>query len=72
MVVKKGLPVEMQELLKQLVMNGHIRMAGTVLYTYCRRMYHVDDEVAIWWMVAYFRREFPQQVQWHRHRLGQK
>ncbi|MFC6334262.1 hypothetical protein ACFP56_16660 [Paenibacillus septentrionalis] len=70
MVVKKGLPVEMQELLKQLVMNGHIRIAGTVLYVYCRRMYQVDDETAARWMVTYFHREFPQQLQRHRDRTG--
>lgn len=70
MVVKKGLPPEMQELLKQLVMNGHIRMAGTVLYVYCLRIYHVDDEVAVRWMVAYFHREFPQQLQRHRDRIA--
>ncbi|WP_252361597.1 hypothetical protein [Paenibacillus terrae] len=66
MVVRKGLPDDMQELLKQLVMNGGIRMAGTVLYTYCRRMYQVDDYTAARWMMAYFQREFPQHLQRHR------
>ncbi len=70
MVVKKGLPAEMQELLKQLVMNGGIRMAGTVLYTYCRRMYQVDDDTAARWMVAYFEREFPRQLKRHRDRIA--
>lgn len=65
MVVKKGLPVDMQELLKQLVMNGGIRMAGTVLHVYCRRTYQVDEETAARWMIAYFRREFPQQLERH-------
>lgn len=70
MVVKKGLPIEMQELLKQLVMNGHFRIAGVVLYAYCRRMYQADDETAARWMVAYFQREFPEQLQRHRMRIG--
>ena len=70
MVVRKGLPAEMQELLKQLVINGGIRMAGTVLYAYCRRMYQVDEVTAARWMVAYFKREFPQQVQRHQARIA--
>ncbi|MGN7384089.1 hypothetical protein [Paenibacillus sp. SAFN-117] len=70
MVVKKGLPIELQELLKQLVMNGHIRIAGTVLHVYCRRMYQVDDETAARWMVTYFHREFPQQLKRHRDRIA--
>lgn len=70
MVVKKGLPIEMQDLLKQLVMNGHIQIAGTVLYVYCRRIYQVNDEIAARWMVAYFQREFPQQLQRHHDRIA--
>lgn len=46
MVVKRGLPEELTTLLKQLVMNGQVRIAGHVLYSYCRRFYGVDDETA--------------------------
>lgn len=70
MAVKKGLPVEMEELLKQLVMNGDIRMAGIVLFAYCRRMYQVDEGTAARWMVAYFEREFPRQLQRYRNRIA--
>jgi len=69
MVVKKGLSSEMEELLRQLVMNGGIRMAGTVLYVYCRRKYQVDEDTAARWMTAYFRREFPQQLQRYQDRI---
>ncbi|MMZ61780.1 hypothetical protein D1872_239460 [compost metagenome] len=69
MVIKQGLPVEMEELLKQLVMNGGIRVAGTVLFVYCRRMYQADEDTAARWMIAYFRREFPQQLQQHQDRI---
>ncbi|CAH1215664.1 hypothetical protein PAECIP111893_03999 [Paenibacillus plantiphilus] len=69
MVVKKGLSSEMEELLKQLVMNGGLRMAGTVLYVYCRRTYQVDEDTAARWMTAYFRREFPQKLQRHQDRI---
>lgn len=62
MVVKRGLPEAMSTLLKQLVMNGHFRIAGIVLQTYCRRIYGVDEITAARWIVAYFHREFPQQM----------
>lgn len=70
MVVKKGLPEDVSTALKQLVMNGHFSMAGRVLLTYCRRTYGVDEETAARWTVAYFQREFPQQLQRHRKRLA--
>ncbi len=70
MAVKKSLPVAMEELLRQLVVNGDIRMAGTVLYAYCRRKYQANDETAARWMVAYFRREFPQEMERHASKLS--
>ncbi|QNK57445.1 hypothetical protein [Paenibacillus sp. PAMC21692] len=65
MVKRTGLPHDLNELLKQLVMNGSIRIAGTVLYVYCRRMYHADDKTAARWMLAYFARKYPHQ--WQRY-----
>lgn len=70
MVVKRGLPEELATTLRQLVMNGNIRIAGTLLYSYCRRVYQVDDETAARWMQAYFYREFPQQLQRHLKRTA--
>lgn len=70
MVVKRGLPEELTTLLKQLVMNGQVRIAGHVLYSYCRRFYGVDDETAARWIVIYFRREFPQQIERHQKRIA--
>ena len=70
MVAKRGLPEEMSTLLKQLVMNGQVRMAGHVLYAYCRRIYGVDDETAARWIVIYFRREFPTQLDRHERRIS--
>lgn len=46
MVEKRGLPKDITMLMRQLVMNGHIRMAGTVLYTYFIRCWKLDDEHA--------------------------
>lgn len=59
MTTKKGLPQEMTTLLRQLVVNGHVRMAGIVLHSYCRRVFGVDEETAARWIVVYFRREYP-------------
>lgn len=66
MVEKRGLPEDLTTLLKQLVMNDQVRMAGHVLYTYCRRFYGVDDETAARWIVVYFQREFPTHFERHR------
>lgn len=49
MVVRKGLPEELWTLLKQLVANGSIRIAGTLLYAWFKRFWELDDETA-----AYF------------------
>jgi len=68
MVKRTGLPDDLKELLKQLVMNGSIRIAGMVLYAYCRRMYHADEETASRWMLIYFTREYPHQ--WQRYQGG--
>ncbi|TBL69788.1 hypothetical protein EYB31_35015 [Paenibacillus thalictri] len=70
MVEKCGLPEELTTVLKQLVMNGGIRMAGILLYSYCRRIYQVDDSTAARWMTAYFHREFPQQLQRHQMQVA--
>lgn len=68
MVVKRGLPEALTQVLRQLVMNGQFRIAGIVLHTYCLRTYSVDEETAARWIVTYFHREFPQQLQKHRKR----
>ncbi|MFC5405098.1 hypothetical protein [Cohnella soli] len=70
MVVKRGLPEEMSTLLKQLVMNGHIRMAGTVLHTYLMKKYELDEVTAAEWIVVYFRREFPRQLSRHQEKTA--
>lgn len=66
MVEKKTFPEELVILLRQLVMNNQQRIGGVLLYAYCRRIYGVDEMTASRWMLAYFRREFPKQVERHR------
>lgn len=72
MVVKRGLPEALTTNLRQLVMNGSISIAGTLLYSYCRRVYQVDDVTAARWMQIYFHREFPDQLQRHLKRTATK
>lgn len=72
MVVKRELPEDLATTLRQLVMNGSIRIAGTLLHSYCRRSYQVDDETAARWMQIYFYREFPNQLQTHLKRTASK
>lgn len=72
MRTKQELSIEMQTLLRQLVVNGGggITMAVVVLQTYCRRMYQVEDETASRWATAYLHREFPQQLKRYREKAA--
>jgi len=72
MVVRKGLPDELQTLLKQLVANGSVRIAGTLLYAWFRRCWELDDETAAYYMRRYFEKYFSRQLQSHRKRAGAK
>jgi hypothetical protein len=71
MVVRRGLPDELQTLLKRLVANGSVRIAGTLLYTWFRRCWELDDETAAYYMRRYFEKYF-NQLQSHRKRAGAK
>ncbi|WP_058303736.1 hypothetical protein [Gorillibacterium timonense] len=68
MVVKRGLPEDMTVLLRQLVMNGHIRIAGTVLYVYFVRCWQLDEECAAYYMQRYFQKYYASQLQKHKQR----
>ncbi len=68
MVVKRGLPEDLTVLLKQLVVNGHIRHAGTVLHVYFIRSWQLDEELAAYYMRRYFEKYFAAQLQRHMQR----
>ena len=72
MVVRRGLPEELQMLLKRLVANGNVRIAGTLLYAWFRRCWELDDETAAYFMRRYFEKYFSRQLQSHRKRAGAK
>lgn len=59
---KKGLPENLITTLRQLVMNGHIQMAGTVLYVYFKRSWKLDDQLSAYYVSRYFTKYFPSQV----------
>jgi len=58
---KQGLPEELTVTLRQLVMNGHFRMAGTLLYVYFKRCWKLEDDLAGYYVVRYFAKHFPKQ-----------
>lgn len=68
MEIKHGLPEDITMLLRQLVMNGHIRMAGTVLYVYFIRCWDLDEELAAYYMQRYFQKYYAPQLQKHKQR----
>ncbi|HEY4430308.1 MAG TPA: hypothetical protein VGN87_04630 [Paenibacillus sp.] len=70
MVEKRGLPEDITVLMRQLVINGHIRMAVTVLYTYFIRCWKLDNERAAYFMRRYFEKYFAPQLQRHLQKLN--
>lgn len=53
-------------LLKQLVINDSIRIAGTMLFVYFKRNWRIDDELAAHYVVRYFQKYFPNQLSRHK------
>lgn len=70
MVVRRGLPEEMTMLLRQLVMNGHFRIAGTVLFIFFKRNWSLEDDLAAHYVVRYFRKYYPAHLE--RHQNGKR
>jgi hypothetical protein len=56
---KRELPEELVRLLKQLVQNGQVRMAGRVLYTFFCRCWKENEQVAAYYMVKWFEKNSP-------------
>jgi hypothetical protein len=57
---------ELITLLKRLVANGSIRIAGTVLFVYFKRCWQIDDELAAHYVIRYFQKYYPHQLDNHR------
>ncbi|MFF2909775.1 hypothetical protein [Paenibacillus sp. NPDC057934] len=62
----KGLSDELTATMKQLVMNGHLKMAGTVLHVYFLRCWQLEDELAAYYVVRYFGKYYPKQLEKYR------
>jgi hypothetical protein len=62
---KQTIPEELTTLLRQLVVNGSIRIAGIVLYVYFRRCWKLGDELAAYYVVRYFKKYYPRQLSKH-------
>jgi hypothetical protein len=59
-------PEELLRLLQQLVQNGQFRMAGRVLHTYFRRCWKENEQVATYYIVKWFEKNFPIQLEKHK------
>lgn len=57
---------DMTALLKQLVINGSLHVAGIVLLVYFKRVWKIDDDLAAHYVVRYFQKHFPKQLARHR------
>lgn len=68
MASNKQLPEELIVLLRQLVMQGQIRIAGMVLQSYFLRFWKIDRELAEHYVVRYFRKYYPSQLSKHQKR----
>ncbi len=62
----KGLYEDLTTTMKQLVMNGHLKMDGTVLYVYFLRFWKLDYELAAYYVVRYFGKYYPKQ--WEKYK----
>lgn len=60
------LPNELIDLIKQLVSQKHIRIAGTVLYVYFCRVWKTNDNLAAYYVTRYFQKYFPTQLDKHK------
>lgn len=71
METKRKLPEELTLLLQRLVMQGQIRIAGTLLYAYFKRIYQLEDDIAAHYMRRYFEIHHSDHLQKHRQRMAQ-
>lgn len=67
---KKLIADEMTSLLRQLVMQNQIRMAGLVLQTYFIREWKIAEELANQYVRGYFAKYYPKQLDRHLKRLN--
>jgi hypothetical protein len=66
---KQKLPEDLIVLLRQLVVQGQIRIGGTLLFVYLKREWHLEDELAAYYMRRYFEKYYGDHVQKHRQRM---
>lgn len=61
----KQLPDDLTTLLKQLVRNGQLLMAGLTLKTYFIRCWKVDVQLSGYYVRRYFEKYFPYELEKH-------
>lgn len=62
----RELPEQLLRLLQQLVQNGQVMMAGRVLYTFFCRCWKENEQVASYFTVKWFEKNFPVQLEKHK------
>ena len=67
---KRPIHDEMTTLVRQLVMQNQIRMAGLVLLTYFVREWKVEESLAKRYVRGYFTKFFPKQLERYLKRLN--
>lgn len=63
---------EIEVLMRQLVVNGHFRMAAHVLKNYFIRSWKVQEELAHKYMQVYFRKYYSKEVERYQKQLARK
>jgi hypothetical protein len=67
---KKEIPEEVRVQLQRLVIQGQIMVAGAMLNTFFRRVWKIEDLLALQYVKRYFQKYFPVQLEKHRKRMA--
>lgn len=68
----KKLPDDVERLLRQLVCNGSIQMAGMVLKLYACRCLKLDGKAANAFVLGYFEEVYPKELERYRNKQKQR
>ena len=72
MAEKKPWSEEIITLIRQLVVNGHLRMAAHVLQNYFIRSWKVEEELAHKYMQVYFYKYYSDEVEHYQKQVARK
>lgn len=67
---KRQIADEMVTLVRQLVAQNQIKVAGLVLQTYFIRVWKKEKDIAAHYVRAYFKKHYPEQLERHLKRVN--